>query len=171
MKDRQLPIDAIRTFGDPVLKQESREVTEFDDKLEHLTDLMFEVMDREEGVGLAAPQIGILKKIVVWRDPDSDRRQILINPRITDRSDELDITTEGCLSVPGHPMLVSRHERVVVSAQDLQGTPFTLETEGLKARIMQHEIDHLEGHLILDRTSQEERRRVLRELREETLES
>jgi peptide deformylase len=169
MDKSQLPIDAVRTFGDPVLKQESHEVSDFDDRLVGLTELMFTVMDRENGIGLAAPQIGVLKKIFVWRDPDTDERHIFINPRIVARSDEVEISDEGCLSVPGHPMEVARAERVVVEAQDLHGGPIRLEAEGLLARIMQHEIDHLEGHLILDRASQEERRRVLREIREETI--
>ena len=169
MDHRQLPIDALRTFGDPVLKQESREVTEFDDKLLQLTQLMFEVMDREDGVGLAAPQIGVLKKIFVWRDPDTDERSTFVNPRIVARSDDLDITSEGCLSVPGRPMDVARHDWVEVEAQDVRGGPISLRAEGLLARIMQHEIDHLEGHLILDRASQDERRRVLKEIREESI--
>lgn len=169
MDHRQLPIDALRTFGDPVLKQESRVVTAFDDKLVQLTELMFAVMDREDGVGLAAPQIGILKKIFVWRDPDTDQRYVFVNPRIVAHSEDLDVTSEGCLSVPGHPMEVVRHDWVEVEAQDEHGEPVALRAEGLLARIMQHEIDHLEGHLILDRTSQEERRRVLKQIREESI--
>jgi peptide deformylase len=156
-------------FGDPVLKQESREVTEFDSGLLKLTELMFEVMDREQGIGLAAPQIGIGKKLMVWRDPDTEERYALANPRIVERSDETLEDTEGCLSLPGHSMEVARAERVVVQAQDLNGGPVTLEARGMLARIMQHEIDHLEGHLILDRTKGDERRRVLREIRERSL--
>ena len=169
MDKSQRSFDAVRTFGDPVLKQESREVTEFDEKLVQLTDLMFQVMDRENGIGLAAPQIGILRKVMVWRDPDTDRRNIFINPRIVERSEEVEVIDEGCLSVPGHPMEVARPEWVAVEAQDVHGAPVRLEAEGLLARIMQHEIDHLEGRLILDRASREERGRVLRAIREETI--
>jgi peptide deformylase len=171
MDRAQLPIDRLRMFGDPVLKQESREVTEFDAGLLKLAEMMFEVMDREQGIGLAAPQIGIGKKLMVWRDPDSEERSALVNPRIVERSDETSNDTEGCLSLPGHAMEIARAERVVVHAQDLNGGPVTLTADGFRARIMQHEIDHLEGHLILDRTTGSERRRVLKEIRERSLDA
>lgn len=169
MERAHIPIDRLRTFGDPVLKQESRQVTDFGDDLVRLTELMFEVMDREQGIGLAAPQIGIGKKLMVWRDPDTEERFALANPRIVSRSEGTDSDTEGCLSLPGHSMIVPRADHVVVEAQDLAGRPVTLEATGFLARIMQHEIDHLEGRLILDRTTQDERRRILRELRERSL--
>lgn len=158
--------DCIRVIGDPVLTQESRLIAEPGPELDRLAKLMFEVMDREGGIGLAAPQIGILRKIIVWRDPDSEQGYVLVNPRIVERSEETVTASEGCLSVPGHSMEITRAERVVVEAVDLQGAPVTLEANGLLARIMQHEIDHLEGHLLLDRTSPDERRRVLKELRD-----
>lgn len=158
--------DRIRVIGDPVLTQESRLIAEPAPELDRLAKLMFEVMDREDGIGLAAPQIGILRKIFVWRDPESEEGYVLVNPRIVERSEETVTASEGCLSVPGHSMDIARAERVVVEAVDLQGAPVTLEATGLLARIMQHEIDHLEGHLLLDRTSPDERRRVLKELRD-----
>jgi len=89
-----------------------------------------------------------------------------VNPRIVERSEETEIAEEGCLSIPGRVMQVERSERVVVEGSDVSGAPVTVEAMGLLARIMQHEIDHLEGNLILDRTSAEERRRVLKELRQ-----
>jgi peptide deformylase len=171
MERPDLRIDRLRIFGDPVLKQESREVTEFTAELARLADLMFEVMDREQGIGLAAPQIGIGKKLMVWRDPETEERFALVNPRIIERSDSVETDSEGCLSLPGHSMLVPRAEHVTVAAQDLQGNPLSLDLDGLRARIMQHEVDHLEGRLILDRTTSDERRRILREIRERTLEA
>lgn len=158
--------DRIRVIGDPVLTQESRLIAETGPELDRLAKHMFEVMDREGGIGLAAPQIGILRKIIVWRDPDSEQGSVFVNPRIVERSDEMVTSSEGCLSVPGHSMDIARSQRVVVEAVDLHGEPVRLEATDLLARIMQHEIDHLEGHLLLDRTSPEERRRVLKELRD-----
>jgi peptide deformylase len=163
------PMEQLRTFGDPVLKSETREVTEFGDELRRLTDLMFDVMEREEGIGLAANQIGIAKKVFVWHNPETEERFVLVNARIVERSEETVTDSEGCLSVPGHSMQVPRSERVVVEGQTLTGEPVTAEATGLLARIFQHEIDHLEGHIILDRAIPEERRRVLKELRERDL--
>lgn len=159
------PIDRVRRFGDPVLREESREVREFGPELEKLVRHMFEVMDREEGIGLAAPQIGVQRKVMVWRDPQSEEGYALVNPRIVERTGEI-TAQEACLSVPGHSMDVTRADRVAVEALDLRGEPVRLEATGLLARIMQHEIDHLEGRLILDRTSPDERRRVLKEMRD-----
>jgi peptide deformylase len=162
----RLSSDRIRIFGDPVLKEESREIGERGPELDRLAKLMFEVMDREGGIGLAAPQIGIQRKIMVWRHPETEQGYVLLNPRIVERSEETVTASEGCLSLPGHSMEVERAERVVVEAVDLQGEPVTIEATGLLARIMQHEIDHLEGHIILDRTTSDERRRVLKDLRD-----
>ncbi len=160
-----LSLDRIRVFGDPVLRQESHEIETIGPDTERLVRTMFEVMDREKGIGLAAPQIGVQRKIMVWRHPDTDEGYVLVNPRIVERSEETITAPEGCLSVPGQTMEVERAERVVVEALNLKGDPVSVEATGLLARIMQHEIDHLEGHIILDRTSVEERKRVLRELR------
>lgn len=162
----RLSSDRIRVFGDPVLKQESREIAERGPELDRLAKLMFEVMDREGGIGLAAPQIGIQRKIMVWRHPETEQGYVLLNPRIVERSEETVTASEGCLSLPGHSMEVERAERVLVEAIDLQGEPITIEATGLLARIMQHEIDHLEGHIILDRTTSNERHRVLKDLRD-----
>lgn len=160
------PTDRVRTLGDPVLKQETRDVAAAGEDLRPLVDVMFEVMDREQGIGLAAPQIGIQKRVMVWRHPETEERYVLLNPRVTERSEETLTAEEGCLSIPGHAMEVERSERVVVKGHDLSGNPVTVEASGLMARILQHEIDHLDGRLILDRTSQEERRRVLKEIRQ-----
>lgn len=167
MEKLPVPTEKIRVFGDPVLKQQSREVEDFDHDLENLTARMLQIMDRAEGIGLAAPQIGIQRKIIVWRNPETEEEYALVNPRVVERSEETVTASEGCLSLPGHSMEVERAERVVVEAADLRGRPLTIEASGLLARILQHEIDHLEGHLILDRTTPEERKRVLKEMREQ----
>ncbi|HZK49369.1 MAG TPA: peptide deformylase [Thermoleophilia bacterium] len=159
-------VDRIRTFGDPVLKQETRDVSTFGEDLVGLLDTMFDVMDREQGIGLAAPQIGVQKRILVWRDPETEERHVLVNPRVVECSQETEAAEEGCLSIPGFTMLVERPDCVLVEGRDALGRPLTLEASGLKARILQHEIDHLDGNLILDRTSVEERRRVLKEIRQ-----
>ena len=171
MERSPAPLEQIRTFGDPVLKSVTREVTEFGDDLRRLTDLMFEVMEREDGIGLAANQIGIAKRVFVWHNPETEERFVLVNARIVDRTGETITDSEGCLSVPGYSMQVPRDERVVVEGQNVNGQPVTVEATGFLARIFQHEIDHLEGHIILDRAIPEERKRVLKEMREHDLES
>ena len=166
---QQAPLEQIRTLGDPVLKQQTRPVAVFDARLEKLVEVMMDVMDRGDGVGLAANQIGVLSRVMVWRHPESEERYVFVNPQIVEKSEACCTESEGCLSVPGTTMPVSRAEEVVVEAQGLKGEPIRAELAGLLARIAQHEIDHLDGHLILDRTSPEERRRVLKELREQAL--
>jgi peptide deformylase len=164
------PLERIRTFGDPVLKEPTRPVTVFDSRLTKLAQVMMEVMERGEGVGLAANQIGVLSRVIVWKHPESDtERYVFVNPEIVERSEGCCTASEGCLSVPNATMEVSRAEEVVVEAQDLKGEPIRVHLTGLLARIAQHEIDHLDGTLILDRTSPEERVRVMKELRERTL--
>ena len=166
----EVPLERLRTFGDPTLKQPTNVVTVFDSRLERLAAVMIAVMHREEGVGLAAPQIGVLSRMMVWRDPEQeDLEYVFVNPEIVSRSEECTMDSEGCLSVPGFTVEVSRNDEVVVIAQDLEGNPLTLEASGIVARIVQHEIDHLDGCLILDRATPEERRRVLKELRERKL--
>lgn len=163
-------LSQVRTFGDPVLRQRAHLVSEFDKTLEKLANTMMDVMEREEGVGLAATQVGVLSRVMVWKHPDNtEERYVFVNPEIVERSEACCTAPEGCLSVPGATMEVPRAEEVVVAAQDLKGQPISAHLTGLLARIVQHEIDHLDGYLILDRTSSEERRRVLRELRERAL--
>lgn len=167
---QQVPLEDLRVFGDPVLKQATGPVTVFDARLERLAEAMFAVMEREEGVGLAAPQVGTLTRLMVWRHPEHEtERHVYVNPRIVGQSEACCSEVEGCLSVPGTSMEVTRWEEVDVEAQDLAGATFQVHLTGLLARIVQHEIDHLDGRLILDRTSPEERRRALKELRERTL--
>jgi peptide deformylase len=165
------PLERLRVFGDPVLKQSARQVDQFDDRLRAVSDIMFEIMEQEGGVGLAAPQIGLSSRIVVWKDPEDDKQShTFVNPRVVACSEQSCTEEEGCLSVPGVVMPVTRPEEVTVVAQDLQGDSFEVTLSGFPARVVQHEIDHLDGLLILDRTSPEERRRALKELRERSLE-
>jgi peptide deformylase len=167
-----MPGGQLRIFGDPTLKQKTHEVTAFDARLHALSELMFAVMEREGGVGLAAPQIGTLSRVLVWKNPeDADTPYTFVNPHVLSCSEETVTDEEGCLSVPGVVMQVTRAEQVTVEFQDLEGDTYEVELGGFPARVVQHEIDHLEGCLIIDRTTQEERRRVLKELRERTLET
>jgi peptide deformylase len=163
-------LEQLRILGDPVLKQPTKRVTVFDERLARLARVMMEVMDRKEGVGLAANQVGVLSRVMVWRHPESEgERYVFVNPEIVESSEACCTEAEGCLSVPGTTVEVSRAEEVVVEAQDLTGERLMMRLSGLLARIAQHEVDHLDGRLILDRTSPEERRRVMKELRERTL--
>lgn len=153
----------IRTFGDPVLKSRAAPVETFDDNLTRLADDMLETMRAYEGVGLAANQVGRLKRILVAALEDEEI--VLINPVIEDKSEELEKDTEGCLSLPEIQVEVERPVAVTVFGQDLTGEPVRIEARNLLARIMQHEIDHLDGVLILDRTDREARKAAMREFR------
>ena len=153
----------IRVIGDPVLREHALEVTTFDRGLRKLAKRMIRIMHDAPGVGLAAPQIGALQRLLVY-DVDDDPR-VLVNPRLDELSDETLETDEGCLSVPGVTMPVSRPVSLRVRAVDAAGEPLEFHAEGLEARVIQHEFDHLEGVLIVDRTSRSARAAALRELR------
>jgi peptide deformylase len=157
----------IRTFGDPVLKSRATPVKDFDESLEHLAEEMMRVMREAEGVGLAANQIGRLKRIFVAAH--EDEQYAIVNPEIEVRSETTEKDIEGCLSIPETRVEVERPTSVTVSGQDPSGEPVRLEAEGLLARIFQHEIDHLDGVLILDRTDRESRKNAMREMRERML--
>ncbi len=160
----------IRTLGDPVLKERARPVSSFDEKLERLASQMVSLMDQESGVGLAAPQVGVLSRLIVWRDPEGEELACaFVNPVVTKASEACSSEVEGCLSVPGANVEVVRADDIVVCAQDLRGGHIEVSLSGYPARIVQHEIDHLDGTLILDRATPEERRRVLKEMRERSL--
>jgi peptide deformylase len=154
----------IRTFGDPVLKSRATPVKEFDESLEHLAEEMMRVMREAEGVGLAANQIGRLKRIFVAAHEDEE--YAIVNPVIEERSETTEKDIEGCLSIPETRVEVERPTALTVSGQGPSGEPVRVEAEGLLARIFQHEIDHLDGVLILDRTDRESRKNAMREMRE-----
>ena len=157
----------IRTFGDPVLKSVATPVESFDDSLSRLAAEMLASMREHEGVGLAATQVGRLKRIFVAALEEDE--YAIVNPVIESRSEETETDTEGCLSLPGVQVEVERLTSVVVSGYDPQGNPVRVEASELLARIIQHEMDHLDGITILDRTDRESRREAMRGLRERRL--
>ena len=157
----------VKTFGDPVLKTRAARVKEFDDALLRLTEEMLVTMREREGVGLAANQVGRLRRVLVAGIEEDE--YVLINPVIEARSDETEVLPEGCLSIPEILVDVERPVAVTVSGQDAAGEEVRFEAEGLLARVFQHEIDHLDGVLILDRTDRESRKAALREWRERLL--
>ncbi len=156
-----MSVHRIREYPDPVLRGRAERVGEFGDSLMELVSDMWETMKEYDGVGLAAPQIGISLQIAVvgWRD----RRIILVNPEIIEHEGE-EFQEEGCLSAPGIFEKVGRPERIVVDAQDVKGNPFRLEETGYLARAILHEIDHLQGKLFIDRLSPLKRRFLKRKL-------
>lgn len=161
--------DRIRQYGDPVLRTPTLEITRFDRDLRDEAERMAAIMDAAHGIGLAAPQIGMLSRMAVMRidGDDSDRVTVLCNPRIVWRSEEEEDGVEGCLSIGEASIAVNvvRALAVRVEAQDLAGNALELEREGYAARVVQHEVDHLDGVLMLDRTTPEDRRDALRALR------
>jgi len=159
----------MRMFGDPVLKSRAAPVKNFDESLTRLAGEMLATMREHEGVGLAANQVGRLKRILVAGVEDEE--YVLVNPVIERAAPETAKDTEGCLSIPGIHVEVERPVSVTVSGQDTTGAPLHLEASGLLARVLQHEIDHLDGVLILDRTDRESRKNAMRELRERLLAS
>ncbi len=154
----------LHLLGSPVLRQHSAEITEVNDEIRRLIDDMFETMDAAKGVGLAANQVGIARRVAVV-DVDDDRFA-LINPRIVE-SEGRASAEEGCLSIPEIYADVIRPDRVVVEALDASGAPFRKEATGLKARAIQHEIDHLDGILFLDHLSLLKRQMLLSRWRRE----
>jgi peptide deformylase len=156
----------IRVIGDPVLRERAREVVAFDRALRKLARRMIGIMHDAPGVGLAAPQIGVVDRLIVY-DVDDDPRA-LVNPELSEFSEEREEGDEGCLSVPGVAMPVERASRVRVRGRDLTGASVDFVAEGFEARVIQHEVDHLDGILIVDRTTREARAAALRALREGT---
>ena len=154
----------IRVIGDPVLRERAVEVATFDRGLRKLAKRMIRTMHDAPGVGLAAPQVGILQRLLVY-DVDDDPKA-LVNPELGEFSDETEEVDEGCLSVPGVTMPVTRPVSLRVRGFDAAGEPLDFRAEGFEARVIQHEFDHLEGVLIVDRTSRSARAAALRELRE-----
>jgi peptide deformylase len=154
----------IRVIGDPVLREHAHEVTTFDRGLRKLAKRMIRIMHDAPGVGLAAPQIGVLQRLLVYNVDDDPK--VLVNPVLDEFSEEIEEIDEGCLSVPGVTMPVSRPASLRVRALDAAGEPLEFHAEGLEARVIQHEFDHLEGVLIVDRTSRSARAAALRELRD-----
>src|SRR5262249_26434786 len=161
---RRLALAQIRQFGDPVLRMRAHELTEFDDDLKRLVERMRELMHDARGVGLAATQVGIVRRVFVFQRGEDDVLGA-VNPVITERSSETRVADEGCLSLQGVTAPVERALRVTLEATDEDGAELRLELEGHPARVVQHELDHLDGVLILDRTTDEDRKEALALLR------
>ena len=152
-------------MGDPVLRHPAEEVGGFDEELRTLVSDLFETMYAADGIGLAAPQVGISRRVLVVdlrREDQPDARVALVNPRVTWRSQETDRQPEGCLSIPGLEDVVERPLSVRIEGFDPEGLPVALEVEELYARALQHEIDHLDGILFVDRVTPLKRRILLK---------
>ena len=156
----------MRIFGDPVLRARALPVERFDDELRAEAARMAGIMHDALGVGLAATQLGVMHRLLVYRVGADAPLAVLVNPRLEWVSDEVEPLEEGCLSLPGIHVDVERPVHVRVAALDDLGEDVLIEASGLEARVIQHEIDHLDGVLILDRTSREQRKAAMRELRE-----
>jgi peptide deformylase len=156
----------VRKFGDPVLRTRARPVEQFDDALRSEIARMGELMRDALGVGLAATQVGVLHRVLVYRVQQQAAVAALVNPEIEWTGKEAEGMEEGCLSLPRVLVEVERPIHLRVRALDERGEPIVVEASGLEARVIQHEIDHLDGVLILDRTSREQRKEAMRTLRE-----
>ena len=157
----------IRLFGDPVLRQKARPVERVTDLHRSLATNMLETMRAAPGVGLAGPQVGVLERVFVWEV--DERSGAVFDPVIEARSDETEVAEEGCLSLPDLYYPVERSARVRVTGLDERGRPVALEAEGLLARVCQHEVDHLDGVLFIDRLPEDLRAEALRTLRGQML--
>jgi peptide deformylase len=160
---RLFALSRIRQYGDTVLRMKAREVEAFDDDLERLVERMTELMHEASGVGLAATQVGVLRRLFVFVDEGEDR--VIVNPTITKRSKDIEVDDEGCLSLREVLVPVERAKSVTIEGVDTKGEPVTFELELPASRVVQHELDHLDGVLIIDRTDDESRRAALARLR------
>jgi peptide deformylase len=156
----------VHQFGDPVLRSRASEVTEFGPELEAEAGRMIAIMRDAMGVGLAATQLGVLRRLLVFQAGPDAQPTAVVNPELEWQSDEVATAEEGCLSLPGIGVDVERPLHARVSGRDTGGEPLAIEASGLEARVLQHEIDHLDGVLILERTTREQRKAALRALRE-----
>ena len=161
---RRIAHAQIRHWPDPVLKLQAQQVEEFGGDLRRLVERMQSLMTDANGIGLAGNQAGVLRRVFVFRG-EGEGPRAAVNPAIAERSEELETDDEGCLSLQGVLVPVERHVAITLEAQDEEGTPYRLELEGLDARVVQHELDHLDGVLMLERTDDESRREALAVLR------
>jgi peptide deformylase len=166
LERRSAALAQVVKFGDPVLRSAASPVTEFDDELAAEGERMTHLMRDAIGVGLAATQLGILRRLLVFQVGSEAEPTVLVNPEIEWRSDDSTTVEEGCLSLPRVVVDVERPLFVRARGVDVHGEPLSVEASGLEARVIQHEVDHLDGVLMLDRTEREQRRGALRALRE-----
>jgi peptide deformylase len=161
---RRFALAQIRQYGDVVLRMKANEVEEFDDDLRRLVERMAALMHDAQGVGLAATQVGVLRRVFVF-EPDEDGARTIVNPVVVERSDETEPDDEGCLSLQGVRVPVERSTRLVLEGKDENGDDVRYELDAYGARVAQHELDHLDGVLIIDRTDDEHRKEALATLR------
>ena len=166
LERRSAALAQVVKFGDPVLRSAASPVTEFDDELAAEGERMTRLMRDAIGVGLAATQLGILRRLLVFQVGSEAEPTVLVNPQIEWRSDDSATAEEGCLSLPRVVVAVERPLFVRARGVDVHGAPLSVEASGLEARVIQHEVDHLDGVLMLDRTEKEQRKGALRALRE-----
>jgi peptide deformylase len=166
LERRGAALSQVIKFGDPVLRSAASPVTEFDDQLAEDGERMIGLMRDAIGVGLAATQLGILRRMLVFQVGSEAEPTVLVNPEIEWRSEDSATAEEGCLSIPGVVVDVERPLFVRAHAVDVHGEPLTVEASGLEARVIQHEVDHLDGVLMLDRTEKDQRKGAMRALRE-----
>jgi peptide deformylase len=166
LERREAALAYVVKFGDPVLKSRASPVHEFGPELHAEIERMIHIMQDGMGVGLAATQLGVLRRMLVFQASSDNEPTALINPKIEWTSDEVAIAEEGCLSLPKVTMDVERPLHARFTGRDVDGEPVVIEASGLEARVLQHEIDHLDGVLILDRTTRQQRKAALRALRE-----
>jgi len=161
---RRLALAQIRQYPDVALRMTARPVEDFDDELRHLVERMERLMTEALGIGLAAPQVGIVRRLFVFQ-PGEDEVAAIVNPEIVERSEESTVADEGCLSIQGILVPVERSLTIALAGRDVNGEEVRFELDDIYARAAQHELDHLDGVLIIDRTTPEARREALSLLR------
>jgi peptide deformylase len=166
LERRDAALAQVVKFGDPVLNSKASPITAFGPDLRAEVERMIEIMRDGFGIGLAATQLGVLRRLLVFQAGPESEPTALINPEVEWLSEEMAVAEEGCLSLPNVSMDVERPLFARFSGRDVEGELIVIEASGLEARVLQHEIDHLDGVLILDRTSREQRKAALRALRE-----
>jgi peptide deformylase len=159
----------IRIYGDPVLKQRAADVTNIDGRLVKLSEDMITTLRGVAGLGLAAPQVGVQKRLFVYQMDEDEEPQVLVNPAICDARGEWEFE-EGCLSLPGLYFPIVRPKEVHLTGFDLDGREVSIEADELLARLFQHELDHLEGRLLLEYLTKDQRKSALKELRRREIE-
>jgi peptide deformylase len=162
---RQLALAQIRQFPDPALRMQAREVEDFDEDLARLVERMTALMRDANGVGLAATQVGVLRRLFVYQAAEDEEPVAVVNPHVDVRGDETEIGEEGCLSIQGVHVEVERPMFIVLTGKDAAGGDYRRELDGAGARVAQHEVDHLDGVLMLDRTTDERRKQAMAVLR------
>jgi peptide deformylase len=161
---RQLALAQIRQYGDAALRLKAHAIEEFDDDLRRLVDRMIALMHDAQGVGLAATQVGVLRRLFVF-EPDDEGPHAIVNPVVVERADETVTDDEGCLSLQGVRVPVERSVKITLEGKDPNGNDVRYELDEYGSRVVQHELDHLDGVLIIDRTDDEHRKEALAALR------